>query len=250
MKWKTLRWWLFGTLAYFIFLLTLLPAPYLAGWLAKRAPGVQLDGVTGSVFSGSAADLRYQGALLGAVEWQFDWRALLSLSYGYRLALHSQDANLSGRVDARGGSLYLRDLQGRLPVSVMDRWLPVPSHSLQGSLELHLKDLSFRAGRLASADGEVDLNDGVLSWPRAFTLGSYRMTLSPAQDGGIQAQVGDVASPFKLHAALSFSAQGAYHLVGALSPRDPGDADTRSFLAGLGTPDSTGQYPFDFKGQW
>ena len=250
MTWSRLRWWLFGSLAYLVFLFALLPAQYAAGWLAKGLPGIQLVGVTGSLLSGHADILEIQGMPVGALRWQFDWLAPFSLTYGYRLELDSTDGNLSGRADVRGGSLYLRDLQGHVPVSALERWLPLPSHSVQGTLELHLKEVNLKSGRVEAAEGEVELDDGVLSWPSAFTLGSYRMTLNPAQGGGIQAQVADVASPLKLHASLSLSAQGAYHLSGTLSPQDPADAAARSFLAGLGAADSTGQYPFDFKGQW
>lgn len=250
MKWRKLRWWLFGVLAYLLFLVCMLPAQYAAAWFDKRVPGLQLDGVSGTVFSGRADGLRLQGSPLGALQWQFDWRAPFSLSYGYRFQLQADNLNLAGRVDLRGSSLLLRDLDGRVPVPLLERWLPLPNHSVDGTLELHLGELGLKSGRLVSAEGEVQLDDGVLSWPQAFTLGSYRMTLSPAADGGISAEVADVASPLKLHATLSLSAEGAYHLSGVLAPRDPSDPAAKGFLAGLGAADSTGQYPFDFKGQW
>ena len=250
MSWKRLRWWLFGTLTYLVFLLALLPAQYATGWLAKRLPAVQLIGVTGTVLSGQADILEIQGIPVGALRWQFDWLAPFSLTYGYRLELDSADGSVSGRADARGARLYLRALQGHVPVSAFERWLPLPSHSLQGTLELNVKEVNLNSGRPVAAEGEIELDDGALSWPRAFTLGSYRMTLNPTQGGGIQAEAVDVASPLKLRASLSLSDQGAYHLSGTLAPRDPADAATRSILAGLGAADSTGQYPFDVRGQW
>jgi hypothetical protein len=119
-----------------------------------------------------------------------------------------------------------------------------------GSLGIHLQQLYFKAGRLVSAQGEMDLDDAVLKWPTAATLGSFRIDLSPGSSGGIQAALADVASPIKLNAALSLSDQGAYHLKGTLAPKDVGDQATRTLLSGLGQPDSTDQYPFDLTGQW
>lgn len=250
MKWKTLRWWLFGALTYLLFLLAQLPAQSVTGPLAHRAPGLQLDGVSGSVLSGRADQVRYQGMGLGSLQWQFDWRALFSASYGYRFELVADGESLRGRIDLRGSHIFLRDLEGRAPVATVERWLPLPSHTVSGSLVLSLKELDVTAGRLVSAEGELDLDDGVLSWPQPYTLGSFRATLSPAAAGGIDAEANDVTSPLKLHASLNLSATGAYHLSGALGPKDPSDSATRSLLAGFGAPDSTGQYPFDFKGQW
>ena len=250
MKWKTLRWWLFGALTYLLFLLAQLPAQFVTGWLGRHAPGVQLDGVSGNVFSGHANGLRVQGAMLGSLKWRFDWLALLSASYGYRFQLMGDGEEIGGRIDLRGSRVFLFDLEGHIPVATVERWLPLPSHSVSGSLGLRFKELDVKGGHLTSADGEVELDDGVLSWPRSYTLGSFHATLSPAVTGGIDAEASDVASPLKLHATLNLSVEGVYHLSGAVGPKDPLDSVTRSLLAGFGAPDSTGQYPFDFKGQW
>ena len=247
---RALRWWLLGAVAYLVFLGLTFPAQYLADHITKKMPQLELAGVEGSVFSGSAAEVRYEGTDLGAVDWHFDWLAPFTLNLGYRIDVHAEDRDLRGRVDMGFGSIHLRDLEGRIPVAAMDRWSPLPPNSVSGSLGLHLKELLFKSGKLASAEGELDLDDAVLKWPSAATLGSFRMDLVPASGAGLQATIADVASPLKLDASLSLSDTGAYHLKGVLAAKDPGDQATRSLLSGLGTPDSTGRYPFDFNGQW
>lgn len=244
-----LRWWLLGAVAYLVFLSVTFPAQYVADHIVKRFPALQLSGVSGSLFSGSAAEVLYQGSSFGAMDWHFDWLAPFSLSLGYRVHLHAEDRDLRGRVDFGFNRMDLRGLEGRIPVAAFDALLPLPPHSMDGALSPQLKQLSFKAGHLTSAEGELDLDEATLRWPTAATLGSFRMLLNPAADG-IQAQVSDVASPFKLDAAVSLTDAGTYHLSGTLAAHDPGDAATHNLLAGLGHPDSTGQYPFDFKGQW
>jgi general secretion pathway protein N len=250
MSWRVLRWWLLGAVAYLVFLGATLPARYLADRAMRQLPGLELNGVTGSVFSGAAADVRWRGTSLGGMAWRFDWLAPLSASFGYRVHLQGESQELATRMDmGMGHRLYLRGVDGRLPVATVMAWLPLPPRALAGSLTLHLDQLSFKEGSLRSAQGEVDLDEAVLSWPATATLGSFRMLLIPAADG-VDAEVSDVASPLRLNAKLSLSSGGAYHLAGTLAAKDPGDSATRSLLAGLGNPDSTGQYPFDFKGQW
>ena len=250
MKRLGLKGWLLGLAAYLIFLIAALPATYLNSWVGKRFPSVSLSDVSGSVFSGHAAALRVGQSGLGAVEWNFDWLAPFTLTLGYHFHLHDDARDLDGRLDAGFGSLHIRDLKGHIPVSSLDAWSPLPTHSLSGSLVLDLKQVQLKAGRLQSATGDMELDDGSISWPAPFTLGSYRMDLTPAAAGGVSGEISDVASPLKLHADLSLGADGRYQLKGILSARDPGDAATRSFLSNLGRPDSTGQYPFDFNGQW
>ena len=246
---RALRWWLLGAVAYLVFLGATFPAQYLADHMAKRLPALQLAGVEGNLFSGSATQVSYQGASLGAVDWRFDWLAPFTFSFGYHIDLHAEDRDLRGRLDFGFNRIVLKDFEGRIPVSALGSLLPLPPDSLAGALSPHLKQLTLKNGRLVSTEGELDLDEATLKWPTAATLGSFRMQLAPATDG-IQAQISDVASPFKLTAALSLTGEGTYHLSGTLGARDPGDATTRNLLAGLGKPDSTGQYPFDFKGQW
>lgn len=249
MNWRVLRWWLLGLGAYLVFMATLLPAAYLLPRLLRAHPEVRVSGVSGTLWSGDALQLEVQGVPLGAVHWRFDWLALFSFSYGLHLDL-SGDANLGGRLDARGKSLFLRGIDGRLPVSMLEHWLPLPPHSLSGSLRLDLKSLTLKDGRITGAEGEVDLEDATLSWPSSMTLGSFTVTLSPAADGGVAAHISDRQSPLKLQADLKLGSDGAYHLSGLLSPKDAGDTATRDLLANLGPADSTGQHHFDFSGQW
>ena len=247
---RALRWWLLGAVAYLVFLGATYPAQYVIERLSKKMPELQFSGVEGSLFSGSAQQISYAGADLGAADWHFDWFAPFSFSLGYRVHVHAEDRDLSARVDLGLKHSYLRGLEGRVPVSALERWLPTPPGSATGSVGLHLKELSFKAGHVDSADGALDLDEVVLKWPSSATLGSFHTDLEPLSGGGIKAVIADSASPLKLQATLELGPTGAYHLAGVLGAKDPGDQATRTLLSGLGTPDSTGQYPFDFKGQW
>ena len=244
------RWWLLGAVAYLVFLGLNFPAQYMAERLAKKMPGLQIAGVEGSLFSGSAQQVIYAGNELGAVDWHFDWLAPFSFTFGYRVHVHAEDRDLTGRLDMGPRHTYLRGFEGRVPVSALERWLPTPPGSATGSLAVHLRELSFKAGHMESAEGAVDLDDAILKWPTSATLGSFHADLAPLSGGGIKAVLADTASPLKLQATLELGPAGTYHLSGVLGAKDAGDQATRNLLSGLGRPDSTGQYPFDFKGQW
>lgn len=245
-----LRWWLLGAVAYLVFLALTFPAQFLADRVTKAMPELHLIAVDGNLFSGSAQQVAYSGSDLGAVDWHFDWRAPFSLTLGYRVHVHAEDRDLTGRLDVGLRRTYLRDLEGRVTVSALERWLPVPPGSATGNLGVHLKDLAIKDGKLESAEGAMDLEDAILKWPTSATLGSFHADLAPESGGGIKAAIADTSSPLKLQATLQLDVAGAYHVSGVLGPKDPSDQATRSLLAGLGQPDSTGQYPFDFKGQW
>lgn len=250
MKLPRWRLWLLGIAAYLIFLLAGLPAAYLTSWISTHVSGLQLAGVSGSLFAGEAEDARYGRTDLGQVQWDFDWWAPFTGTLGYRFHAHGDDHDLQGRVDDGLGGLHLHDLKGRMLVATLDTWLPLPTNSLSGSVVLDLKQLRAKGGKLQSAEGRVELDDALMHWPTSYTLGSFRMDLTPAAAGGVDAAIADVASPLKLQASVTLAPEGQYQVKGVLAARDPGDASARNLLANLGRPDSTGQYPFDFKGQW
>ena len=250
MKWPVLRWWLLGAALYAIFLAANLPAAYLGPWLDRHFPGMQFGGISGTVISGRAAEVSVQSQPLGSLSWRFDWLAPFSATYGYRFDLEGDRQTLQGRADLRLGTLYLRDLSGRVPVASLDRWLPLPPHSVDGMLEINLRRLLLKNNQLAAAEGEITLQDGSLHWPGSFPLGSFRLKLGPADGGGLTGQISDLVSPLKLQCDVYLSAEGRYHLKGTLAARDPGDGDAQKFLAYLGSADTSGHYPFDFSGQW
>ena len=245
-----LRTWLLGAAAYLVFLVAGLPASYVTQWVGRHFPALELGGISGSIFSGRAESVRYGPNVLGAADWSFDWLAPFTGTVGYRLHLHDDARDLSARFDTGLGGLHLRGLKGRISLASLDAWLPLPSHSANGTLLLDLKQVQLKGGKLQSAAGQVELDDGSLTWPSAYTLGSYRLELTPAAAGGVDGQISDVAAPLKLQAKITLGTDGKYHLAGILAARDPGDAATQKLLANLGRPDSTGQYPFDFNGQW
>jgi hypothetical protein len=152
-------------------------------------------------------------------------------------------------VDAGFSSVHLRDIQGQLPVTKLERWLPLPPHSLDGELHVDLSRVTLQHGRLTAAEGGIALDGASLSWPSAFSLGAYRLLLDTTSDG-VTGQITDTASPLQLRADFSLAPDGRYRLVGNLAARNVSDAASQKLLAYLGSPDSTGQYPFDFSGQW
>ncbi|MGH8370087.1 MAG: type II secretion system protein N, partial [Gammaproteobacteria bacterium] len=73
--------------AYLIFLCATFPAAYTVHWLRSDLPGIQLDGVSGSIWSGQSQQLIFESVPLGTMSWQFDWRAPWSGNLGYHVHL-------------------------------------------------------------------------------------------------------------------------------------------------------------------
>ncbi|MGA9851564.1 MAG: type II secretion system protein N [Gammaproteobacteria bacterium] len=250
MRLREWRWWLAGIIGYLVFLLATFPAVYAVAWLQKHLPDIQLAGVSGSVWSGAAQDVALKGQSWGALQWHFDWRAPFTGRLGYRLQLHGPDVVLQGKLAARNaGKLLLQDIQGQIQISRLEPWLPLPSGSLNGTLQLQLARVVLTQGRPIMADGVVNLNDLSLNWPQPATLGSYQLKLQTQVKNDIRGNLLDTSGPLMVQGNLNLAPDGRYEISGTLASRDPANTSVNNLLHYLPT-DASGSHPFQFNGQW
>ncbi len=249
MSWGIARWWLAGLTAYVIFLLATFPAAYALALLQKRLPDAQLANVSGSIWSGAAQEFALHGQSWGALQWHFDWRAPFVGRLGYRLQLRGPEIALQGQVAGNRNKLLLEDVRGHLPLSRLESWLPLPTGSVNGKLDLHLSQVLLVKLRPERADGSVNLTGVSLSWPQALTLGDYQLKLQTQAQNGIHGSFVDTGGPLVLQGTLDLGSNGHYQVSGTLTSRDPGNAALNTLLRGLPV-DGSGHHPFHFTGQW
>jgi len=208
MSWRTLRWGLAGLTAYLVFLLATFPAVYAFTWWHKHLAGIELTGIRGSVWSGSAQELVYKGQSWGGLEWHFDWLAPFSGHLGYHLTVQSAQESLSSRVTGSRDSLLLQDIHGHAPVSLFGLWLPLPSGSLSGRLEVNLSRVLLVNLNPTEAEGVVKLSGVSLNWPESIALGDYQLKLTSKDKNGIQGNFMDTSGPLMLEGNLHLAPNG------------------------------------------
>ncbi|MGH8397293.1 MAG: type II secretion system protein N [Gammaproteobacteria bacterium] len=250
MKLRVWHWWLAGVLVYLVFLLATFPAVYAVAWLQKRLPEVRVAQVSGSVWSGTGQDFILNSHSWGSLHWNFDWRAPFTGHLGYSLLLSGPDLRLQGRLmGGRADRLLLQDFQGRLLISQLDPWLPLPSGSISGTLFLKLTRVVLLNGQPVVADGVIN-GDGIrLAWPQPVTLGNYQLKLQTQESGGIRGNLLDTAGPLILQGNVSMTPNGQYRISGTLASRDPANTALNNLLHYLPA-DASGNRPFQFTGQW
>lgn len=249
MSWRALRWWLAGAAAYVVFLLATLPATYAAGWLQHQVPQLQLAGIRGSVWTGSAQEILISGDSWGQVQWQFDWPGLFAGHPGFGLTLRGSGMVIHGRVAGSSRHLLLRGIQGHLAIQRLEPWLPLPAGAASGELQLDLDRVTLVQDRPVAADGTITLTQAALHWPQPVALGSYQLRLDTRTDSGITGTLLDTSGPLALQGSLQLRPDGHYEISGTLASRDAADTSLNSLLGYLPT-DAAGSHHFSFSGQW
>lgn len=248
MNWRTWRWLLAGVGLYLIILLATFPAYYVVSWLQRRMPEVQLIGVHGSVWAGSAQESAWHGQSWGSLRWRFDWSGLFTGHLGYRCHLDDTDLALEAQIAGNSSKLLLQNVSGHLPVSRLAPWLPLPPGSVAGELNINVDRVILVNGRPVAATGIVNLTNLDLSWPQSLSLGDYQLKLQTQADG-VSGNLLDTSGPLMLQGNLRLALNGGYQVSGVLASRDPSNVTLNNLLHYLPS-NQDGKHTFSFNGNW
>ncbi|HET9694623.1 MAG TPA: type II secretion system protein N [Steroidobacteraceae bacterium] len=247
-----------GILALLAFALATLPATVLSGPLGRA--GLAATGYGGSVWSGTAQGLAWQGAPLGDVSWSLAPARLL----GGRLAGHATLARPDGSLETdfdvalSGADVRLANVKLALPVEALNA-LPIGMpKGWRGRAAGAFEEVRLADGRPVALRGSLDLDGLVAPPPRNAPLGSFRAvfphprpqpSLSIPQDpANLTAQVTDTDGPFAVDAQLTVSPARLFSLEGTLASRGDVPPAMERSLQMLGPADAAGRRQFSVGG--
>lgn len=237
-----------GGVTFLLILAARFPAVRLEPLLERQFPDVALHTVRGSLLSGQAARLVYQGVDLGPVRWQFRPAAMLRGRLEYRLTLSSPDNLLRTRIGVGpSGKLYGRDLVATLPSNRwINRFSPVPIRS-SGDIELVLETFGMHDDLPQDVAGRLAWVDAAVLDPLNLVLGRVALAVS-SRDGAL---LGTVTEPGELGLAgtLALMPDGRYRVDLRLQPGDRIDDDARELLDAVAGIGPEGDYRIHYTGQ-
>lgn len=216
---RWVRYLALGIAVYVLSLIATLPASVAYAPFRHGIPALALEGLDGTVWSGSAAAVRYRGDALGAVRWHLRPLALLTGRAEAEVSVDSEDGRVHGFVGRTlGGTPYARGLSAELSVGPLAPLFNVQALRPEGTVLVNLSNVEFDQGRPVAALGSVVWRDAVISVPQAAPLGDLELRLT-TQDGGIHGVLRDKGGPLLLNGILTTKPDGSYRLTGSVAAR-------------------------------
>lgn len=191
-------------LAYGVFVVFTFPASFATTRLNAALPQVQVKGVDGTIWSGGAKEIHYQGMPIGALEWQAQPLGVLQGEWKNHLVLN-------GIVDGEGelaygvdGEVNLYDMMLKTTFSkligTLDKRIPAQLKQFQGEMQADIVKLAVepQSKQLTWLEGEFFLNNLQIS--DGHYLGDFaaevttiepqkfRTVVRSTSDGGLQLQ--------------------------------------------------------------
>ena len=237
-----------GVTVYLLVLVSNFPAERIKTSLESRVADLSLHAVTGSVFSGQARQLVYQGLNLGTLHWKFRPLALLRGKAEYQVELAHADNHGRGNIGITPfGRIYGRELELMLlPDRIINHYSPV-TVSTSGELRLVVESLDFADGLPRDLVGLVVWQDAAVLEPLDMVLGTVEMALQ----GSEEALDGSITRGGALGASgdLALLPGGRYRVNLVLRPDNDVSTETLDMLENYTRMQANGDYLIKTSGQ-
>jgi len=242
-----------GLGCYLLFLLITLPAGLIWQYApSKTRQQIQLSGIQGTVWSGSAEQLYYHGQQIGKLHWSMrPW----SLLWG-NISFHARVKGLAGKVEGQftlisDTELEASNVSADLYAEVFDdytrKMFPVPI-MLRGKVRANIASLQYTRGKTLHLTGSLYWKDASVEGVQSFPLGYVKFNAKPEKTGS-QIKVQNKGGPLEINGNLILSANGHWNVNLGLLNRDKQRSDIASMLSFIGKPDTTGRYQLKRSGR-
>jgi len=238
-----------GVGAYLLVLVSTFPAARVSGMLQDQVAELSLNGVSGSAFSGQAAQVVYQGLDLGPLHWQFRPLALLLGRLEYRIELTHPDNH--GQLHAGKtltGRTVIHDLDIELlPDRLINHYSPTRVDT-SGTLRLVFETFNPGDDYSGEVNGRLVWQDAVILDPMNLVLGQLELEVV-TDDGELVGRFVD-GGDLGASGEMAMSATYAYRINLLLRPVNGVSPDTQELLEkNSAQPQPNGDFRIDTSGQ-
>ncbi len=251
---KLWHWLALGIGAYLAFALSSFPAGTAYAWFAP--PGIQLQGIEGTLWSGRAAAANVGELSLHDVRWTVHaWQLLLG-RVAADLRAQLEEGFVAAQVKATRSHVSLSDVRASTSLPTLRAALPVAGLRGEANLTLSALELDVAKAWPTKVIGDLKLlqletTPLSLTGPRGklVPIGNYAVRLVEGA-GPINAQFNDTGGPLEVSGTLAVSAARAYKFDALIKPRADAAQEVVDGLNAMATgePDAEGRRRLNLEG--
>jgi len=234
-----------GTAAYLYFLLANIPASTVYALVEKQMGHnevLNLQGLSGTVWSGQAAQARIAKLNLGRLDWQLNLFPLLTGKLSLDVLTTGNDSRMQAGIKTglSGRTLTINNMQGKLPVQLLMPFLYGLPIAVDGQIAAEIKHAEIEQGEKLSVEGKLVWQNAALTAPQAIKFGDLFLAIRPDKNGS-KILLSDQGGPLAAEGTVMVKHSGEYKLNIYLAARDKNDAALNNALKLLGRTNSQGK---------
>ena len=221
--------------------------------LPPNAPAIALAQLEGTVWQGRAneAIITVDGETvpLGVLSWQLEPMSLLDRTLIIYLSTDAPEHRLQATVVAsENGDVTINDLEGRLPINLLEPWFPM---LVKGDIAFVFDHIIVNPKQLLAIDGV--LNVEYVDWlggDYAMPLGSYMAQIS-LQDNQVHVDINDFSASLGMMGLLTVNpVSGVYQFDATLQARPELAPEVAESIAWLGKRNNQGDIVLKNRGRF
>jgi general secretion pathway protein N len=221
------------------------PARVAYQWFAP--PGINLAGISGSVWNGEARQARSGSIYLQDLRWRIKPLSLFTGKLDYQVEGSPPSGFIDGRLTlSMAGKVTVKDLRGSVPLQLFEQ--PAGIRGLRGTINVQFERLVMENGLPVAANGQLEVSNLVAPTIHRASIGGYRAEFF-TQDTGVIASVEDTDGLIDVAGSLELSPDRTYRFVAQLAPKNNTPANVRQQLQFLGSANERGQHELRLEGQ-
>ena len=204
---------------------------------------VSLEGVSGTVWNGSAMQLVVNNIAAGKLDWSVFLSGLLRARLELGLDAQLPDGALSGKVALGfGGFAQLNDVKGSLPLAYLAT--NFPTGMLGGRVSLMIERAELQDGWPTRIKGVVALGNLIQNISAPMALGTFSASFdgNRMDDGAIRGLIETRSGPLQVEGELRLAGNRSYVLESAVGATPDTPADLKSMLPMVGEQLPDGRY--------
>jgi hypothetical protein len=238
-----------GILAYFVFLVTSIPAQPVIGAFKESLP-VSIGNISGTLWHGKAGTvITRNNVKLDDVEWSFiPWRLLLA-RLAFDVNAEFNNSPLSTRVSTGiGRTVGIDDLDMILPASKTASLISLPIGELSGDIHLRIDKARFTQGSVPRVEGTVDWTRAAVTIAETADLGNISVVVSENEESPIMASISNKGGQLALNGNFTTTDQGNYSLKLNMKPGATASSNLASSLEMFAKKQRNGEFVLNNKG--
>ena len=221
------------------------PARIAYRWISP--PFVQMNGIQGTVWDGSAREFATNGVYLRELTWRLNPLGLFTGKANYDISGTPVSGFFESEVSlSLGGNLILSNLSASLPLQMFAEASNITG--LRGNASVKFERFELAAGRAAAMDGTVDIANLLVPILGDTSLGGYRVEFY-TQNNGIVASVEDTDGVVDVAGSLQLNPDKTYAFRGQVVAKPNAPDNLRNQLSYLPKNDR-GQHELSLEGQY
>ena len=245
-----IRYYIFtGIIAYFIFLITTIPAAPVIALFSDRIPAT-ITNISGTLWNGQAGTINTrQNVTLKNIEWSFlPWHLLL-VNVAIDVNAEFNSKPLSTRIST-GISRHLvaSNLNVKLDASDIAPFISLPLGELAGEFHLRINRAIFASESVPQLDGTINWNQATVTIAETAELGNVSVMLNENDESPLIASISNKGGHLSLNGNFTTTAQGDYSLQLSMKPNATASDNLVSSLAMFAKKQRNGEFVLNNKG--